>query len=116
MMAVSVGTVGQVSEVRQVTRMERIGAHSHIRGLGLDDTLDPRPVSQVISHIFMCCSCKCRLGLLVNCSSLLFQGLVGQSRARRAAGVVCEMVKEGKIAGRAVLIAGTSHSNNQPIT
>ena len=29
-------------------RIERIGAHSHIRGLGLDDTLDPRPVSQVI--------------------------------------------------------------------
>lgn len=62
-----------------MARIERIGAHSHIRGLGLDDTLDPRPVAQ---------------------------GLVGQMRARRAAGVVCEMVKEGKIAGRAVLIAG----------
>jgi RuvB-like protein 2 len=32
--------------------------------------------------------------------------LVGQKRARRAAGVVLEMIKEGKIAGRAVLIAG----------
>jgi hypothetical protein len=61
-------------------RIERIGAHSHIRGLGLDDSLDPRPVSQ---------------------------GMVGQVSARRAAGVVVEMVKEGKIAGRAVLIAGT---------
>ena len=39
-------TVFQVAEVREVTRIERIGAHSHIRGLGLDDTLDPRPVSQ----------------------------------------------------------------------
>jgi len=66
--------------VREITRIERIGAHSHIRGLGLDDTLDPRPVSQ---------------------------GMVGQTAARRAAGVVVEMVKEGKIAGRAVLIAGT---------
>ena len=37
----------KVAEVRDVTRVERIGAHSHIRGLGLDDTLDPRPVSQV---------------------------------------------------------------------
>lgn len=46
----------------------------------MDDSLDPRPVSQ---------------------------GLVGQVKARRAAGVVAEMVKEGKIAGRAVLIAGT---------
>ena len=35
------------------------------------------------------------------------QGMVGQTQARRAAGVVVEMVKEGKIAGRAVLIAGT---------
>jgi len=69
----------KVAEVREVTRVERIGAHSHIRGLGLDDTLDPRQVSQ---------------------------GLVGQKRARRAAGVVLEMIKEGKIAGRAVLIAG----------
>lgn len=34
------------------------------------------------------------------------QGLVGQTRARRSAGVVAEMVKEGKIAGRSVLIAG----------
>merc|ERR1711990_178225 len=69
----------KVAEVREVTRVERIGAHSHIRGLGLDDTLDPRQVSQ---------------------------GLVGQKRARRAAGVVLEMIKEGKIASRAVLIAG----------
>ena len=32
--------------------------------------------------------------------------MVGQLTARRAAGVVLEMIKEGKIAGRAVLIAG----------
>lgn len=69
----------KVQEVREVTRIERIGAHSHIRGLGLDDCLDPRPVSQ---------------------------GMVGQLQARRAAGVILEMIKEGKIAGRAVLIAG----------
>ena len=59
--------------------MERIGAHSHIRGLGLDDSLDPRNVSQ---------------------------GMVGQKKARRAAGLILEMIKEGKIAGRALLIAG----------
>ena len=33
-------------DVREVTRIERIGAHSHIRGLGLDDCLEPRQVSQ----------------------------------------------------------------------
>merc|ERR1712038_2030002 len=69
----------KVQEVREVTRMERIGAHSHIRGVGLDDALDARVVSQ---------------------------GMVGQASARRAAGIILEIIKEGKIAGRAILIAG----------
>ena len=34
------------------------------------------------------------------------QGMVGQAAARRAAGIILEVIKEGKIAGRAVLIAG----------
>lgn len=59
--------------------MERIGAHSHIRGLGLDDQLEPRTSSM---------------------------GMVGQVDARKAAGVIVQMIKEGKIAGRAVLMAG----------
>ena len=33
-------------EVHDLTRIERIGAHSHIRGLGLDDALEARAVSQ----------------------------------------------------------------------
>lgn len=69
----------KIAEVRDVHRLERIGAHSHIRGLGLDDALDARMVSQ---------------------------GMVGQNGARRAAGVILSMIQEGKIAGRAVLIAG----------
>jgi AAA+ superfamily predicted ATPase len=32
--------------------------------------------------------------------------MVGQVKARRAAGLILEMIKEGKIAGRALLIAG----------
>ena len=66
-------------DVREVTRIERIGAHSHIRGLGLDDCLEPRQVSQ---------------------------GMVGQHAARKAAGVVYKMIAEGQIAGRAILLAG----------
>lgn len=66
-------------EIRDITRVERIGAHSHIRGLGLDDVLEARNVSQ---------------------------GMVGQKDARRAAGVVVSMVREGKIAGRCILLAG----------
>ncbi|CAM8996071.1 unnamed protein product [Rhodiola kirilowii] len=69
----------KLSETRDLTRIERIGAHSHIRGLGLDSSLEPRGVSE---------------------------GMVGQTSARKAAGVILQMIKEGKIAGRGVLIAG----------
>lgn len=48
-------------------------------GLGLDDALEPREVSQ---------------------------GMVGQIAARKASGVVYKMIQEGKIAGRAILLAG----------
>ncbi|CAF1446175.1 unnamed protein product [Adineta ricciae] len=72
-------STAQVQQVREITRIERIGAHSHIRGLGLNDSLEARNVSQ---------------------------GMVGQMKARRAAGLILEMIKEGKIAGRALLIAG----------
>ena len=41
-----------------------LGAHSHIRGLGLDDVLEPRKQSQ---------------------------GMVGQEQARRAVGIVLEV-------------------------
>ncbi|KAJ3269637.1 RuvB-like 2 [Terramyces sp. JEL0728] len=34
------------------------------------------------------------------------QGMVGQLKARKAAGVILELIKQGKIAGRAVLMAG----------
>jgi RuvB-like protein 2 len=34
------------------------------------------------------------------------QGMVGQGKARKAAGMVLRMVQEGKIAGRAILFAG----------
>jgi len=68
-----------MGEVKDVTRIDRIGAHSHIRGLGLDDALEPRGISQ---------------------------GMVGQAAARKAAGIVLKMITDGKIAGRAVLLAG----------
>ena len=56
-----------------------VGAHSHIRGLGLDERLEPRANSQ---------------------------GMVGQAKARKAAGLILRMVQEGRIAGRAILMAG----------
>merc|ERR1711924_556967 len=34
------------------------------------------------------------------------QGMVGQREARRSAGIILQMIRDGKIAGRAVLIGG----------
>lgn len=72
--------ISTVSESRDLRGLNLVAAHSHVRGLGVDDdTLTPRANSQ---------------------------GLVGQEKARKAAAIILQMVKEGKIAGRAVLIAG----------
>lgn len=69
-----------VSDNKELRGINLIAAHSHVRGLGVDaDTLEPRAASQ---------------------------GLVGQQKARKAAAVILEMIKQGKIAGRACLIAG----------
>lgn len=66
-------------EVKDITRIERIGTHSHIRGLGLNDELEAKPVSQ---------------------------GMVGQTKARKAMGIIFKIIKQGKIAGRGCLLAG----------
>ncbi|XP_054160997.1 ruvB-like 2 [Oppia nitens] len=75
----ALNTLTKIPETRDLTRIERIGAHSHIRGLGVDELLQPKEVAE---------------------------GMVGQMTARRSAAIVTRMIKEGKIAGRAVLIAG----------
>jgi RuvB-like protein 2 len=67
------------SSTKELTKVDRISAHSHVRGLGLSPTLEPLQSSQ---------------------------GMIGQFKARKAAGIILKMVQEGKIAGRAVLIAG----------
>ncbi len=69
----------EIEEIGGELRMERIGAHSHIKGLGLDENGRAKPVAD---------------------------GLVGQTRAREAAGLVVMMAKEGKLSGKAVLLAG----------
>lgn len=39
----------KLSDVKDVTQIERIGAPSHIRGLGLDESLEPKAVSRIKS-------------------------------------------------------------------
>lgn len=38
--------------------------------------------------------------------------MVGQTNARKAAGVILQIIREGKIAGRALLIAGQPGTGN----
>ena len=62
------------------TLIDRIGVHSHIHGIGIAlDTLQPKWSSQ---------------------------GMVGQVKARKAAAVILQMISQGRIAGRAILMAG----------
>ena len=56
----------KVAEVKDVTRIERVGAHSHIRGLGINESLEARQRAM---------------------------GMVGQQEARKAAGILLEMIK-----------------------
>ena len=71
-----------MEEIREAPRVlrewERVSAHSHITGLGLD-------------------------GLKAKPSAA---GMVGQTEAREAAGIIVDMVRKGKFAGRAILLAG----------
>ncbi|EDV21554.1 RuvB-like 1 [Trichoplax sp. H2] len=69
----------KIEEVKSTSKTQRIASHSHIKGLGLDETGLAKPVAA---------------------------GLVGQEKAREAAGIIVELIKSRKMAGRAVLLAG----------
>jgi len=63
----------------KVSRFERIGAHTHVKGLGLDENLNAIKVKD---------------------------GMVGQEKAREAAGLVVKMIREGKLSGKCIILAG----------
>ncbi|KAJ3092748.1 RuvB-like protein 1 [Quaeritorhiza haematococci] len=69
----------KIQEVQSTAKEQRIASHSHIKGLGLLETGTAEPVAA---------------------------GFVGQENAREAAGVVVDLIKSKKMAGRAVLLAG----------
>mmetsp|Transcript_17904 Transcript_17904/g.71772 ORF Transcript_17904/g.71772 Transcript_17904/m.71772 type:complete len:466 (-) Transcript_17904:763-2160(-) len=70
----------KIEEVQSTTREQRVAAHTHVKGLGLE----------------------LRTGRALPVAS----GLVGQEKAREAAGVVVELIRSKKLAGRALLLAG----------
>ena len=65
--------------MKSTTKTTRVSAHTHIKGLGLDE-----------------------LGI----ASPIGSGLVGQTKAREACGVVVDLIRSRKMAGRALLLAG----------
>ena len=66
--------------MRSTTKTVRVSAHTHVKGLGLDaDTGNATPVGS---------------------------GLVGQERAREACGVIVDLIRSRRMAGRALLLAG----------
>lgn len=69
----------KVDEMETNLKTKRINVHTHVKGLGLDENGGAQQIGQ---------------------------GLVGQQEAREAAGIVVDMIKGGKMAGRAVLFAG----------
>ncbi|MEM1515759.1 MAG: RuvB-like domain-containing protein [Candidatus Bathyarchaeia archaeon] len=72
-----------MSEIREIPsglhRFERVGVHTHIKGLGLNENLRAVRIKD---------------------------GMVGQERAREAAGLIVQMIKEGKLSGRTIILAG----------
>jgi len=69
----------KIEEVKSTERLERIASHSHITGLGLNEDGTCRDIGD---------------------------GLVGQNNAREACGIIVDMIKSKKMAGKAVLFAG----------
>ena len=62
----------KIEEIQSTTRRHRVAAHTHIKGLGLS----PQGGAQQIGT-----------------------GMVGQEKAREAAGVVVELIRTKKMAG-----------------
>ncbi|KAG0553657.1 hypothetical protein M758_12G028500 [Ceratodon purpureus] len=69
----------KIEEVQSTTKKQRVASHTHIKGLGLKED-----------------------GTALDVGA----GFVGQDQAREAAGLVVDMIRQKKMAGRALLLAG----------
>merc|ERR1711910_124160 len=69
----------RIDEVKSTVKTQRISAHSHVKGLGLNEAGE---------------------------AIIAASGLVGQAQAREAAGLVVDLIKSKRMAGRAILMAG----------
>jgi len=69
----------RIEEVSTSAKTQRVSTHTHIKGLGLADGGVPMPMAA---------------------------GFVGQELAREACGIVVDMIRQKKMAGRALLLTG----------
>merc|ERR1712223_369697 len=69
----------RIDEVKSTVKTQRISTHSHVKGLGLNEAGE---------------------------AIIAASGLVGQAQAREAAGLVVDLIKSKRMAGRAILMAG----------
>jgi len=69
----------KIQQVQSTAKSQRVATHSHVKGLGLQE--DGKALSNG-------------------------SGLVGQEKAREACGVIVDLIKSKKMAGRALLLAG----------
>lgn len=79
----------KIEEVQSTTKKQRVASHTHIKGLGLAENGEALPIAS---------------------------GLVGQEKAREAAGIVVELIKSKKMAGRALLLAGAPGTGKTAIS
>lgn len=86
----STPTIQMTASVKDTTKLERIGAHSHITGLGISDALEATDSNSNSTAT----------------GSKSSSGLIGQKKARKAMGLVYKLIQQGKIGGRAILLAG----------
>ncbi|AWR96602.2 AAA family ATPase [Acidianus sulfidivorans JP7] len=69
----------EIREIKKIQETEKASIHSHITGLGLDE------------H---------------GKAKFIADGMVGQTEAREAAGLIVQLVKQGKMAGKGILFVG----------
>ena len=69
----------KIEDVESTTRTQRVAIHTHIKGLGLREDGTAEPIAS---------------------------GLVGQYSAREAAGIIVDLIRTKKMAGKALLLAG----------
>ena len=92
--------------IKDTTKLERIGTHSHITGLGISETLEDLSATAATSASTNASSLRSSS----SSSSAPGSGLIGQVKARKAMGLVYKLIQHGKIGGRAILLAGPPSS------